>query len=781
MARTQGTTARVQRLTSLVAVVLVGVAVGFAFGRVFVGRESTYQMVAAGVASGVIAWAFERRSLLLATVASLGLLFVAVGLIVLPETLWNGLPTLDTLAAMGTAAGAVGEEARARVSPAEPGAPLLFASVTAVWAAVFSCHALAIRAGSPLLALLPPLALIGFADSVLDDLVKPAYGVLFLIAALAIAFADSIRRVQGWGPVWSGSGRRSHFLAATGRSARRIGLATVALAVAAPFLLPGFGSRAVIDISSSGDRDGVSVSPLVSMASSLTNGDPQDVFVVESDRPTYWRMTALEIFDGIHWQIDETDPEPVVQGTTLGSATGDGSATTTVTVVNRLEDFDWLPVPSDAAGFSIDSDVSWSPDSGTVTVAGGLQEGDVYEVRSTFSEPTKEQLASEESYPSPLPELLALPDDVRGELRQKAEEWTAGSTNVYEQVVAIQDHLALSGEFRYDELVSPGEDSAALMDFLEVNKRGFCQQFATAMAALLRSLNIPARVAVGFTTGSTISTEETTPAGSATEAGSEPPSAADAGEATSAPPAAEEYAVTTDQLHAWVEVQFPTSGWVAFEPTPRRSGGSWTRPNTVPPDEGNPCDLRNPRVFLQEGCGGSSSTGTSSSSVTSSSPAVRFPDPDRPQTGLTEANGPPTRLIVAGIVLLLFLLAVAAVPAARAVRRRRLLRRAAGDPRRLILATYDVMLERAAELGLAREPGETPVEYLTKVTTSGRLENGHLHRLTETTVRAAYAPDEPTADDALDATGDANEVIDELRRSSTVRDRIVGPFLRRLR
>jgi hypothetical protein len=91
------------------------------------------------------------------------------------------------------------------------------------------------------------------------------------------------------------------------------------------------------------------------------------------------------------------------------------------------------------------------------------------------------------------------------------------------------------------------------------------------------------------------------------------------------------------------------------------------------------------------------------------------------------------------------------------------------------------MLERAAELGLAREPGETPVEYLSKVTTSGRLENGHLHRLTATTIRAAYAPDEPTADDALDATGDANEVIDELRRSSTVRERIVGPFLRRLR
>ncbi len=781
MARTQGTTARVQRLTSLVAVVLVGVAVGFAFGRVFVGRGSTYQMIAAGVASGVLAWAFERRSLLLATVASLGLLLVAVGLIVFPGTLWHGLPTLDTLSAMGTAAGAVGEEARARVSPAEPVPPLLFASVTAVWAAVFSCHALAIRAGSPLLALLPPLALIGFADSVLDDLVKPVYGVLFLVAALAIAFADSIRRVQGWGPVWSGSGRRSHFLTATGRSARRIGLATVALAVAAPFLLPGFGSRAVIDISSSDNDGAISVSPLVSMASSLTNGDPQEVFVVESDRPTYWRMTALEIFDGIKWQIDETDPEPVVQGTTLGSPTGDGSTTTTITVVNRLEDFDWLPVPSDAAGYSIDRDVSWSPDSGTVTVAGGLQEGDVYEVRSTFSEPTKEQLASEDRYPSPLPELLALPDDIRGELQQLAEDWTAGTTNVYDQVIAIQDHLARSGEFRYDELVSPREDSAALMDFLTLSKEGFCQQFATAMAALLRSLGIPARVAVGFTSGSPISDATSTLGGSGSPEESGSPGA-DAVDGTPAPPETQEYAVTTDQLHAWVEVEFPSSGWVAFEPTPRRSGWSWTQPNTVVQEPTNDCDLRNPHVFVKEGCGGSASLDPDEGGiVTPVIPSVRVGDPEGPAAGFAGGNGPPTRLIVAGIVLLLLVLAIAAVPATRAVRRRRLLRRAAGEPRRLILATYDVMLDRAAELGLAREPGETPIEYLSKVTTSGRLENGHLHRLTATTIRAAYAADEPTADDALDATGDANEVIDELRRTSTVRDRIVGPFLRRLR
>ena len=49
-----------------------------------------------------------------------------------------------------------------------------------MWAAIFSAHALAFRAGSPLLALLPPVALLAFADTVLEEFIRPVYGVVFL-------------------------------------------------------------------------------------------------------------------------------------------------------------------------------------------------------------------------------------------------------------------------------------------------------------------------------------------------------------------------------------------------------------------------------------------------------------------------------------------------------------------------------------------------------------------------------------------------------------------------
>jgi hypothetical protein len=118
------------------------------------------------------------------------------------------------------------------------------------------------------------------------------------------------------------------------------------------------------------------------------------------------------------------------------------------------------------------------------------------------------------------------------------------------------------------------------------------------------------------------------------------------------------------------------------------------------------------------------------------------------------------------------------VPVVRNMQRRRRLRRAGHEPRGLILATYDVFTDRAADLGIGRRVGETPEEYRRRVEATGRLSDGHLGRLTGLAVRAAYAPSEPSADDALDATADATKTLDELRRSTPLTRRILGIYRR---
>src|SRR5262249_32407317 len=141
MAHTEGTTPRVQRLSALVAIALVAIAVGFAFGRILVGHGASYRMIAVGLASGVIAWATERRGMLVATLVSTVALLLAVTWLSVPHQTWFGVPTVDSIRSLATLATQVGAQAREYISPAPATPALIMAGVIAVWAAVFSCYA----------------------------------------------------------------------------------------------------------------------------------------------------------------------------------------------------------------------------------------------------------------------------------------------------------------------------------------------------------------------------------------------------------------------------------------------------------------------------------------------------------------------------------------------------------------------------------------------------------------------------------------------------------------
>src|SRR5581483_5640468 len=109
----------------------------------------------------------------------------------------------------------------------------------------------------------------------------------------------------------------------------------------------------------------------------------------------------------------------------------------------------------------------------------------------------------------------------------------AGARTPYDYVVHVERYLHKG--FRYDERTAPS--AYPLETFLFKTKAGYCQQFAGAMALLLRMGGIPSRVAAGFTTGSYNS-------------------------------GAREWVVADTNAHAWVEAWFPQYGWVRFDPTP---------------------------------------------------------------------------------------------------------------------------------------------------------------------------------------------------------------------
>ncbi|MGZ5306664.1 MAG: transglutaminase TgpA family protein [Actinomycetota bacterium] len=756
MARPQGTSPRAQRLIAFSAVCAIAIATAFAFGRVFAGHGSTWRLMGVALASALVAGALERRNLPLATLVSAAALAVVIGLWLFPGTTWHGLPTLDTLRHALDASHLVGEQARLQVAPSPPLRPLMLASIVAMWAAIFSCHALAFRAGSPLLALLPPIAMLAFADTVLEELIKPLYGVAFLAAALAIVFADALRRVQGWGPVWTGPGSRARLSATASRGARRVAVAAVSTAMILPFLVPGFGSKAIFDISSTTASDRVRIDPLVSIKASLTRKDPIEVFQVQADAPSYWRMLSLT-FDGDEWRPDLIDLGDTVTPDTIlsGGIVGTEPMEQTFTISSDLG-YPWLPVAYSPQQIDVpDTSVRYNSSTGTATLDGPLDAGAEYRATSVRVQPTPTQLAAVVFPPPaqnvPSTSLQGVPPDVVAGIRAIAERWTAGATNDYERVLAIQDHLSDDTEFTYDTTVPARDDSYTILEFLTTTKRGFCQQFASAMAVMLRTLEFPSRVAIGFTPGQ-----------------QDPDTGA--------------WHVTTSELHSWVEVLFPTYGWLAFEPTPGRT-------NPVADGYQHPsvsCAPGTPGCPATEGGGGAEAPGATGNADglprQLQNLARREFSAGLPLSPLPprEAVGDRGMRVPAGVVIL-FLLALSlvvalAIPPVRALRRRAKLRRAGREPRALILATYDVFAERAADLGHPKTPGETLEEYRRRLAAGGLITDGHLDRLTSIAGRAAYASTEPAASDVREASDAATTVLHDLRERTPIGRRIAGQY-----
>jgi transglutaminase-like putative cysteine protease len=140
-----------------------------------------------------------------------------------------------------------------------------------------------------------------------------------------------------------------------------------------------------------------------------------------------------------------------------------------------------------------------------------------------------------------------LPQGLPLGVKQLADQVTAGQPSKFQKATALQQWFRKDGGFRYDLKTKAGNGTDALLAFLD-DRVGYCEQFASAMAVMARIEDIPARVAVGFLRPDRIG------------------------------PNTWEY--SSHDLHAWVELYFPGSGWVLFDPTPGSITGtapSYTR------------------------------------------------------------------------------------------------------------------------------------------------------------------------------------------------------------
>ena len=396
----------------------------------------------------------------------------------------------------------------------------------------------------------------------------------------------------------------------------------------------------------------------------------------------------------------------------------------------------WVPVAYQPASVDLPG-ARVLPGSDTVIVRTTGAIGAAYDVVSQDPAPTVPQLGAAHIDPAAKSDLQ-LPRNFPDRVRQLARQITAKAQTPYAQALALQDYLR--SNYAYSLSVPKGHSDSALVDFLFKTKAGFCEQFSSAFAAMARAIGLPTRVAVGFTTGT-----------------------ADA---------AGVYHVTTQDAHAWPEVDFAGLGWIRFEPTPTRfdptpgnytttgSGKSpSTTPNTTPSPSTTVAPSPGPAVTTPNSLGRLSGnlqigSGTKTSTRSTGSIVLHF------------------LLVVLASVLILAFATAGGIVALKSLRRAR--RHRAPSGRAQITGAWDEALERLAEARIHRRPSSTPVEFAMREAPAGGAGTAGppLLALAHLATTALYAPEDPSEEEADAAWSQVKALEIALRTHTSPRARL---------
>jgi transglutaminase-like putative cysteine protease len=351
------------------------------------------------------------------------------------------------------------------------------------------------------------------------------------------------------------------------------------------------------------------------------------VLTVRAPRPGYWKAESLDYFNGYGWTSSPAAGQlPAAQAPPLLGVAAAALRRYSETVQVDVGDISAPEVIAPGAPLGpvrgLPGRASEDPATGALRIYPQLRPGESYRLRVYAPDPGPAQLAREPAaYPQQiqqgflqlqLPAFaapgLALPrsivrfepfgsprplaaidfpgrmpaSEVERAVRSSpygrafalAQRLAAAAATPYQFVAAVERYL----EHGFAYSLNPRPARYPLLAFLFKSRLGYCQQFAGAMALLLRMGGVPARVATGFTTGLRVRSERA-------------------------------YAVSDLDAHAWVEVWFRGYGWVSFDPTPAGPSGAGL-PLQGGGSEPPPAPGRSPGAPARVAGGGSSAAPT---------------------------------------------------------------------------------------------------------------------------------------------------------------------------
>lgn len=280
--------------------------------------------------------------------------------------------------------------------------------------------------------------------------------------------------------------------------------------------------------------------------------DDTVLFHAKVEEDHYWRIETKDVYTGKGWETSAErnliqQPDGQVSLSTFQNSveTNELEAEITFVGTGRLPKIVY-PYGVSSIHVKGESNVSFdeSLEAFEASRSGEQISLDSYEL--TYQYPSFDiqelQESSEQDARFNLEQYTQLPDTLPERVGDLAEEITSAYDSRYDKVRAMERYFSSDGfEYQTTGIPAPGEEEDYVDQFLFDSRIGYCDNFSTAMVVMLRTLDIPARWAKGFTSGDRmdIDLQENSHVN----------------------------AVTNGNAHSWVEVYFPDVGWVPFEPT----------------------------------------------------------------------------------------------------------------------------------------------------------------------------------------------------------------------
>ncbi|MGI8793055.1 MAG: transglutaminaseTgpA domain-containing protein [Acidimicrobiales bacterium] len=283
-------------------------------------------------------------------------------------------------------------------------------------------------------------------------------------------------------------------------------------------------------------------------------GRPDNTLVmrVKASRPDFWRGQTFDSWDGRTWR--QTDDKPEVNRSESPISLRGAPEDVAQQIRERGEPFvqtfyieragpNVIFAANVADQLYIADRAVFEMSDGTIRTGVELNEGAVYTVSSRRLRVDEPMLRSSDAvllpdspdWQSLRARYLQLPEPLPARVAALARDVTQGEPSTYDKVRALERWMAVNTTYTLDIPPLPrGAD--AVEQYLFEDRQGFCEQIASSLVVMLRSLGIPARLAVGYTPGERN-------------------------------PFTGLYEVRASDAHSWAEVLFPGVGWQAFDPT----------------------------------------------------------------------------------------------------------------------------------------------------------------------------------------------------------------------